>query len=389
LATLVRQGRVDKTELGKVGSRLVRVDNREIKTKAIEATLLNHSHSGRLTAVAVVDYLANLCRSILVVGILLASSLFIFPGKAYAISNPDSIPTVENVWAFRNVLETGDFLIILHENTPFAITPTDYTYSEAFIWRWLNGSTELAQSLGYDFFEDGYGDNIIAFYLDAADAPAWAGTYTLTLSGTPSAYASPPEYSYSIPSSSYSLLTDTTAVKAAIADRIISLANTLNTRWGLTTAQSLLQETETATVLSLQGQSFFRGAIYGLQGMAPAAFSLTIGDLVVTDRTWTTTYLTSLEAQHTGNYIETGFDAGEDFLGVDYNLAGILLVLGMGLFLVMLHWYIAGGNVWRGFVEMSAPLVISTRLGIFGLGELSLIAAVAWIYMQLKVWRLV
>lgn len=325
-----------------------------------------------------------------IIAVVMAITLVICPASAVlAISNPDSTPTLEDVWVFRNVLETADTLVIALENTPYATTPTDYTYSNAFVWRFMDGDNETAQVEGYDYNESGYGYNVIAFYFDAATAPTWLGDYDLRLSGKPSAFADPPHYTFPIPVSAYSALTDTDEVKAAIANLVIDLANDLYVYWGLNYLTTLVEETETATVLSLAGQSFFRGAIYGLQGMAPAAFAMTVVNLDVTDRTWTTGYSDNLTAQHTGSYIGTGFDAGEDFFGTDYNLLGMLITLAIGGGLLFANWYIAGGNVWRGAVEAAAPLVIFTRMGVFGLGELCLIAALCWIYVNARIWKMV
>ena len=312
-----------------------------------------------------------------------------FTSTAYAISNPDSTPTVEDIWAWRNVLETGDMFVMLVENTPYATTPTDYTYAESFIWRFMDGTDDIGQAVGYGYNDDGYGYNVIGFYWDASDAPAWAGSYTLKLSGNPSAFDTPPEYNFPISSAAYSALTDTDEVKADIAETIISVADDFYSYWGLSSLTTLLSETETGTVLSLYGQAFFRGAIYGIQGMAPAAFPITISSFTITDRTWTDAYVTTLEAQHAGNPIETGFDAGEDLLDVDYNLMGLLIAIAITAGLIFANWMISGGQVWKGALEGVPVLVIGARMALVGLGELGLIAAICMLYVNARLWKMI
>jgi len=313
---------------------------------------------------------------------------------ALAIALPDSSPTIISKDVFRNVLETGDFLVIIEENTPYASTPA-VTYPEAFVWRLIDtdGSTELVQALGYTTNADGYGYNVISFYLSAAEVTAlgisWQDGLFLRLSGTPTAFATPPMYNFSIVTSDYSSLTATADVKTAIAALIIDMANDLNVAWGLATADSLLVETETSTVLSLDGQAFFRGAIYGVQSMAPLAFPMTISDVDVEDRIFTTDYADNLSVQHSGNYIGTGLSAGATFLDSSYNLFGLLLVLGICFVLIFGHWYLTGGNVMRGLVESAPALVIGTRIGLMGMGELGLIAAIALLYSVAKMWRMI
>ena len=316
-------------------------------------------------------------------------ALLSFSMTAYAIDNPDSTPVVEDVWAWRNVLDTGDMFVMLVENTPYATTPTDYTYSEAFIWRFMDGDSDLGQALGYNFNEDGFGYNVIGFYWDSADAPAWSGNYTLKLSGSPTAFDTPPEYNFPISAAAYSALTDTDDVKADIAETVISTAHDFYSYWGLSSLTTLISETETGTVLSLIGQTFFRGAIYGIQGMAPAAFPISISSFTITDRTWTDDYVTTLEAQHAGNTIESGFEAGEDFLDVDYNLMGLMIAAVIAGGLIFANWIISGGNIWKGALEGIPVLVIGARMALVGLGELGLIAALCMLYVNARLWKMI
>lgn len=317
-----------------------------------------------------------------------------------AIALPDSTPSVEDVYIYRNVLETGDMAVIIFENTPYGTVPTDYDYSEAFIWRLIDtdNTTELAQAVGYDYnvgtYEgSGYGYNVISFYLDATEVTAlgitWLDILTLRLSGNPVAFASPPTYNYPVTIGDYSSLTDTADVKADIALLILTIAGDLDNKWGLTSTYSLISESETGTSLSLFGQAYFRGAIYGVQAMAPAAFPLSISDIVTTARTWTTTYVTELGEQHTGDYIDTALTAGNDFFDVDFGLFGMLLTLGICVVIILGHWYLKGGNVWTGLTESAPVVVIATRMGMFGLGELGLLAAVCWLFVSAKLWRIV
>lgn len=317
------------------------------------------------------------------------------PALATYIALPDSTPTIEEVYQFRNVLETGDWLIVFKENTPYASVPTALAYTQAYIWRLIDtdNTTELAQAQGYSYHESGYNYNIISFYLDSGNVTAKAMTYgtdilNLRLSGTPVAFASPPVYNYPIPITSYSSLTATAAVKAALSTLIIELATDLNTEWALAAAYYLTDDVETGTFLSIYGQTFFRGAIYGLQAMAPDAFEVKITDINTTARTWTTAYITSLETQYAGNYLGQALSKGETLLDVDYNLFGLLLSLGMVIVIIFTHWWLRkSGNIWTGITESIPQLVILTRMGVFGLGELCLIATVSWMFVSAKIWR--
>ena len=253
----------------------------------------------------------------------------------------------------------------------------------------IDGSTELTQALGYDYFDGGYGYNVISFYFSQADAPAWGQNYILTLSGSLTAFVTPPKYNFQITSSDYSSASAST-VKDEIAANILLLASDLTNKWGLTSDESLLLEIETGTVLSIYGEAFFRGAIYGIQALAPSLFRLEISNIgALIDRTWGTEYTSNLITQYSGSYIQPAMEAGNSFLGVDYNLFGILGTLAICALIIFANWYLAGGNLWRCFIEATPPLIISTRLGMWGMGELGLIAAIGWLYISSKVWKLI
>jgi len=331
----------------------------------------------------------------------LAGSFMPQPAKAL-ISYPSSDPQLIQKDCYRHVLAPNDFLILIYENTPYTPPPTVVSYREAFVWRLydVDGTTELAQATGFSYRTLGYGYNLISFYFSAADLATlgiasypdyWGKTYVIKLSGTfgASTFLIPPNYNYPISPANYSVLTDTGAVKLAIAQRLIEIATDLNSKWGLTTDYELTYSSETGTTLSIYGQAFFRGAIYGVQGMAPSIFPLSITNVNTTDRTWTTTYITDLEAQAAGFYIDDALLAGQGFFDVTYNLMGLLLILMVCAFVVIGHWYLGGGFIWRGMTESAPVLVIGSRMALVPLGELGLVAAICWLYVSAKVWKVI
>lgn len=310
----------------------------------------------------------------------------------FAIADPSSVPYLDDVQAWRNCLETADFFIMFKENTPYTTTPS-VLYSEAFIWRLYDSDnvTELAQASTSDYNEDGYGYNVVGFYFAAADVPDsyWEKEFVIKLTGVPTHFEEVPTYSFVMSASDYSSLTDTDDVKADIAETVLEYAADLNNRWGLTADYWLLEEYETATKLSLYGQTFFRQAIYGIQGLAPAAFSFSINNIPVEDRTWTDAYSDNLTDQHSGTLISTGTAAGNRLLDVSYNMFGMLLTLFLCAVMVLAHWRIAGGNLWRSLLDAAIIMVIGARLSLMGLGEVGLIASLAWLFISAKMWKVI
>jgi len=324
------------------------------------------------------------------------TAIILMATPVLAISNPDSTPVVEDIFVYRNLLETGDWLIIVYENTPYATEPTDYTYPQAFVWRLIDtdNTTEIAQSLGYTYHDSGYGWNVISFYLNASNVTGagltWQDPLKLRLSGTPAAFATPPSYTYEIPISAYSSLTVGTDVRAGLSAQVLIISSQLDVNWGLSTTTSLLADYETGTFLSIYGQAFWRGAVYGIQALAPGAFPVIIENINTDPRLFSANYSAALAAQLAGQSLGNAMSAGEDFLDVDYNLFGLLILLAIVFGLIIANWAITGGNssVWKGLVDAGGPLVIAPYMGLVGLGVTGLIAAICWIYNSLKTWRM-
>lgn len=330
--------------------------------------------------------------------LLRASALFVVLLSVFMIATPahasevppDSTPTIEEISCYRNILETGDFFVLVYENTPYA-TPPDTAVDDAFVMRLIDtdNTTDFAQSLAYPYGADnGYGYNIYAFYFDADDAPTWGLQYNLRLSGSPVVFTSPPPiYNYQISTGDYSSLTASDDVKAAIAAKILTIAADLDTKWGLDSDSSLLLESETGTVLSIYGEAFFRGAIYGIQGLAPAVFRILVVDISTDTRTWTTSYNATVASQWEGTWVQTARDSGGTLLGVDYDLFGLILAL-VVCFGALVANIVIAGDIWGGLLDAAVPFVILARQSLIGLDVLALGAAVAWLYISSRIWGL-
>jgi hypothetical protein len=324
-----------------------------------------------------------------IVSVLVAiSAIFVIATSALAIDLPDSTPTVDDIWCFQHVIETGDFLIIILETTPYA-TPPSVPYDKAFVWRLFDtdGMTEIDQAVGYTYHERGYGYNVISWYFNADEAPTWGENYYIRLTGLPTEFLDPYSGTFQIADEDYSELTDNSEVLIAISDLIIDIAEDLNIDWSLEIVDYLTTSSEMGVVLSVKGESFFRGAIYGIQSMAPYAFSYNIGDINNTWRTWSEDYTANLSTQFEGNYIGTGLDAGNEMLGVDYNLFG-LLGLGLSCIILIGACIAVGGDVWGSAVMAAGVVVIGARMTLADLTIVALAAAICWIFISGKVWKL-
>ena len=326
-------------------------------------------------------------------GILLAllAAILLSAMPVYADTpDPDSNPKLEDTNIYRNLLEPGDMLAIIYANIPYATIP-DLPVTQTFIWRLISTDnvTEFGSTVGYAYNDDGYGYNVYSMYFTAAEFTAlgivWGTSYNIRLSGNPAAFDTPPVYNYPINASDYSSLTVTADVQAELAARILTIAADLYNKWGLASIYSLLTQNETATVLSIYGEAFFRGAIHGLQAMAPTVFSVVIRAIDIDPREWSDNYTANLTSQYTGTWVDTAQAAGKTLFGTDYDLLSMIMLLVMAGGLLIGNIMLTGDH-WNGLVDVALLGVIGARLGMFDLALLILAAAICWIYIGAKIW---
>jgi len=310
---------------------------------------------------------------------------------AYADTlDPDSDPTIDEINVYRNVLETGDWLLIVLANIPYGTIP-DTPVTQTYRWQLMDTDniTELGNTLGTNYNDDGYGYNVYSMYWSAANVTGldmvWNTSYQLRLSGNPVVFVTPPVYNFNINAADYSTLTATADVKAGIAARILTLAGDLDSKWGLAVTYSLLTQNETATVLSIYGEAFFRGAIYGLQAMAPAAFSVVIRAIDIDDRVWDDEYADNLIAQYAGTWVDTAKAAGMVLFGTTYDLLSIIILLVLSGFLMYGNTTLTGDH-WNGFIDVALLAVIGARLAMYDLAFLGLTAFICFFYISAKIW---
>lgn len=255
-----------------------------------------------------------------------------------------------------------------------------------------DGTTEIDQASGYPYNDNGFNYNVVSWYFSADDAPTWGENYYIRLSGLPGMFDETVTYNYQIADDDYSELTDTDDVQVAVSDLIIDIAEDLNIEWELESSDYLTAASEIKTVLSVRGETFFRGAIYGIQSLAPYAFDYHIGDIENTWRNWMVggvlnPYSANISTQYEGSYLSDAMDAGNDMLGVDYNLFG-LLGLGAACVVLIGACIFVGGDVWGSAIFAAGVVVIGSRMALADLTIVALAAAICWIFISGKVWKL-
>lgn len=314
------------------------------------------------------------------------------------IPSPDVAPTVISVAVYHNLLEPNDTLFRIYAKIPYATVPTlsgnvTCLVNEAFLWRLLDGAGALVGSNAeFPYHFGGYGYNVASLYFDNVTAITWMGTYSLQLIGIPPGFTSTtPSWSFNIPLSAWDISNDQLVNQTDLAGDVISLSGTLDGLWGNNATTSLLFQSEVGAQLSQQGQYFWNGAIPGLQGMAPAAYQIGVGNISTTPTTWSDNYTTALNSQWGSDnstvWMANAQQGGADFFNLSWDLLTVILVFVIGAALTIGNIALSG-DAWNGFIDLGIWLILAARLGMYGLAFLALLEAVCVIYIAAKLWGL-
>jgi len=213
-------------------------------------------------------FLLKLLGVLVCIGII--AGIISLPVEAFDVSGPDQLSAAS--FCYRNLLETGDFFLVAEYQITYLSSYPTVPASDAYVFRLFDptDTTELADSLPYVFTTtttgftgtNGYGYGAVAFYFDAADAPAWGEDYIVNISGNPTHLQF--SANYQISSKSYNQGSGTSGLAATLR----LLAKDFSTQWNV----PLLTDTSSTSVFTADGESYFRNAIPGLQSLAPGIF---------------------------------------------------------------------------------------------------------------------
>jgi len=202
------------------------------------------------------------------------------------IAAPDSGPFLTRVDIYRHCLETDDMLVVVRYNIPYDVGPPDTipteTVTQAFIGRFMNGSTELARVSPYSYYRRGYSYGAFSMYLDAASAPDWEGDYTVKLEGSPTLEWDPSTPSVSTGSMYWRATTSTSTTQALLYAHLIAYANELSDYWSI----ALTSTTSGGEVLSSYGEVYFVSVVAELGTMCSRLFAAGVTTPQYTDVDW-------------------------------------------------------------------------------------------------------
>jgi len=208
---------------------------------------------------------------------------------------PDSVPKIKFLKAYKDLLETDDCLFVLMVDIPYSTIP-DIPVNRAFIVSMMDSGDEIGWNTGYALNDNGYNYNVYSLYFDAADAIDWGNDtdYNIAISGSPDVFTGTIPYYDNLDSPDYNVLSDAwvdlddydncDTYSEALTWDLLTVLKVLEQEWQVV----LLDEQETKSVLSSNGEKLLRNAIPGIQSMAPGLFFVQSTEIDTSERSWGT-----------------------------------------------------------------------------------------------------
>lgn len=321
----------------------------------------------------------------LIWGLTLAVLWLLSPTAVFAIPDPDVAPSIDTVYAYSGVRETGDLLIIAQYTVTYASTPT-VPISDTYVGRFLRGTTELNSVEPTPFNDRGYGVGIFSLYWSNSqrdtDSIEFSNTnsesYIIGISGKAG------QFPGTVPSSSTNTILWRAATQTItlLTQDILTLGQVLenNAEWRSPSVQLLLTSITGTQTLTSTGENYFSSAVPNLQTMVPDIFSSAAQSPEVFTRTPRLDYKDNLDNIWTGNWIRTRFQNLADTLRVPRNvLEGgtvfvLMCVVAIGIAKVTEN---TGNGLELGILSMAMTLPLFTAAGMISMTVTMVVALIA------------
>lgn len=203
--------------------------------------------------------------------------------EAQAIPAPSGTPSVSGLYVNRNLIVSGDWLIYGTYDIPYTSPPTVLA-DQAFTFQLLDSTrtTIYGSVTPYSYFSNGYGTGNFFMYF-ATGPETWSGGY-IRIAENPAHFGSPVNFDTAI-SVSNTAVTEQAANRAQLASNVLAMAGILQGLYSTSMVSSSLLKT---VLVSPAGETYYRGACYGIQAMAPTIFLTETLSLDLTSTNWTT-----------------------------------------------------------------------------------------------------
>ena len=260
--------------------------------------------------------------------------------NALAIDNPNSV-SINNIYVFRDVGETGDWLIYCRYNVDYTTIP-DEPASETFeiaMYDTLGTTLIATRNLRY------YQENITSLRFTAAQAVAaglvWGSAYIIKVRGSPDIFAlveGVNQKTSTLSASSY-------FEQEEFTPRMLTEAEILQDNWGITLLSNGL--------LNSTGATYFTYAIPNFPEFAPDAMYSSAYYPSSDNVTFNTSYEESLHT-HTGPRLEAAITDLANWLHVSEDW--------MAIWLVSIAYLVMAGIVYSVTKDPGVAMLVSITI---------------------------
>lgn len=292
-------------------------------------------------------------------------------------------PTIDAINVYRDCVEENDQLYVIEYTINYGVAP-DEVVSEAYIFRLMDGATELKSSTAYPYYDSGYGVGIASIYFSAAEITAkgmgWMGAYTTVISGNPTLTWTGTGCPY-VSSTTYDSWND--PIEKLLGEHIMYLAQFFTVDWGWT-ATPLYESSGGTMYLSALGEDYFSSSIPNLMTMQPDIFSATVTGAEYHERANPLTYAGTIDYTYwAGTWINDAIQPTATALDIDLSMAygGIWAVITLGVLGLMIRitgfkfeilLLVGGAMTVCGSLVHFLPMLIPIMIGVL------LILAAVW-----------
>jgi hypothetical protein len=274
---------------------------------------------------------SNIIKILAIVGML---GISFIPVIVYAITDPTSPPSVSDVFVNRSLISDNDTCIYGRYLIPYTAIP-DVNADETYTIRLIDtdNTTQKGAVKPFSYFNKGYNYGVFGLYFTSNIT--WDTQYIIRISQNPAHFTSPVSYDYVMPSTAYSTETTQDANQVEMAGNILILANYLEQQY---TAYTLIEGGPAGSILAApQGETYFRGAIPGIQFMAPSLYLLSVTELDYTSTNWTSTQANTYEQRNQATWVGASENATATQFGLTrQTVLGIVLIIPLCLGAVLI-----------------------------------------------------
>jgi hypothetical protein len=246
-----------------------------------------------------------------IVGLILLPAI---PVSAYT-SQPDETPKFTEVHVNRNLITTGDAMIYGMYELHYHTIP-DVAADQTYIISVMNSAKTITYGFTTPFVyhDKGYGKGAISIYL-APDTITWEQSLYIRIAQVPDQFETPVNTDISVLANKYTTFTTQSDNQAEVAANLFTIGQTLETEYDA----QFFTNSDGRNVLTDPGEAYFRGAIPGLQGVAPDLFLIQTDAIDFATKQYTTEQFTTYQTRFTGTWVGSAMDAGGDMLGMGGN----------------------------------------------------------------------